>query len=77
MRACADGQAGLTAGSLPLTLCFLISTHTLCISWHCHSEIVYPTYCHFKLTEIARHPCLLIWGVWPLRYTGDQAPRPI
>ncbi len=31
-RACADGQAGLTAGSLPLTSCFPISTHTLDIS---------------------------------------------
>ncbi len=22
--------------------------------------------------EMARHPCLLIWGAWPFRYTGSQ-----
>ncbi len=37
-----------------------------------HSEIVHPMSGHFKSTEIVRHPCLLIWGVWPFRYTGTR-----
>ncbi len=28
---------------------------------------------HFKSTEMVRHPWLLIWGVWPVRYTGGEA----
>ena len=23
-------------------------------------------------TEMARHPCLLIWNVWPFRYKGGR-----
>ncbi len=34
-----------------------------------HFEIVHPMSDHFKSTEIARHPCLLIWGVWPFRHS--------
>ncbi len=37
-----------------------------------HSEIVHPVSGHFKSTENVRHPCLLIWGVWPFRYTGTS-----
>ncbi len=37
-----------------------------------HSEIVRPVFDHFKSTEMVRHPCLLIWGVWPFRYSGDR-----
>ncbi len=42
-----------------------------------HSEIVHPMSGHVKSTEMARHPCHLIWGVWPSRYTGRSNMAPI
>ncbi len=35
-----------------------------------HPEIARPMSGHFKSTVMARQPCLLMWGVWPYRYTG-------
>ncbi len=60
VRTCADGQAGLTAGSLPLTSCLLISTLTLVnnkatrrlfTTWLAISNLS---------TKTARHPCVLM-----------------
>ena len=37
-----------------------------------HSKIVHPMSGHFKFIKMARHPCLLMWGVWPFRFSGSR-----